>query len=119
MNKSLYLLGLLSVIGLSEASIYAEESKEETSVNVHIATPENGGDTPAPPSAAANFVSSDPENPGNRSNQLQAAFGLAYQPDIFNFTFLFLSTKIESKFLKRIIIFLNLICILGWLFFGG
>lgn len=32
---------------------------------------------------------------------------------------LFLSTKIESKFLKRIIIFLNLICILGWLFFGG
>ncbi len=32
---------------------------------------------------------------------------------------LFLSTKIESKFLKRVIIFLNLICILGWLFFGG
>ncbi len=32
---------------------------------------------------------------------------------------LFLSTKIESKFLKRIIIFLNLICILGWLFLGG
>ncbi|TKN17728.1 hypothetical protein DVW83_07805 [Enterococcus sp. VV15] len=102
MNKSLYLLGLLSLIGLSEASIYAEESKEETSVNVHIATPENGGDTPAPPSAAANFVSSDPENPGNRSNQLQAAFGLAYQPDIFNFGQVVLKEKGEQEIAAKL-----------------
>lgn len=29
------------------------------------------------------------------------------------------SAKIESKWLKRIVIFLNLICIYGWFFFGG
>lgn len=32
---------------------------------------------------------------------------------------LFYSTKIESKGLKGIIIFLNLICIYGWIFFVG
>ena len=102
MNRSLYLLGLLNLIVLNGVSINAEENKEETSLNVHITTSENGGDTPAPPSASSNVASSDPDNPGNRNNQLQSAFGLAYQPDVFNFGQVTLKEKGEQEVFAKL-----------------
>lgn len=102
MNYRLCLLTVISLIGLNGMATYAEEIKEETPLNVQITIPENGGETPAPPSASPNFASSDPDNPGNRNNQLQSAFGLAYQPDVFNFGQVTLKEKGEQEVFAKL-----------------
>lgn len=102
MKKRLYVLTLAMLGVLQSAPTFAEEIKEETTLDVTIAIPVTGGETPAPPSAAGDFTVSDPENPGNKGNNLLSAFGIAYQPDVFNFGRVVLKETGEQEILAKL-----------------
>ena len=102
MKKRVYVLTLAMLGVLQSVPTFSEEIKEETTLGVTIAIPENGGETPAPPSPAGNFTISDPENPGNKGNNVQSAFGIAYQPDVFNFGRVVLKETGEQEILAKL-----------------
>lgn len=102
MKKRLFVLAIVTFGMLASGPAFSEEIKEETTLGVTITIPENGGETPIPPSAAPDFTISDPENPGNKGNNLQSAFGIAYQPDIFNFGQVVLKENGEQEILAKL-----------------
>lgn len=78
------LLGAGSVFAASQSTNASPESAE-TPVQAVLELPENGGTNPTPPTPPTNPSEPDPENPGNKPNNPEGSFGIAYQPDIFNF----------------------------------
>ncbi len=75
------LLGAGSVFAASE-STNATPATAETPVQAVLELPDGGGTNPTPPSPVE---PEEPENPGNKPNDPTGAFGIAYQPNKFEF----------------------------------
>ncbi|PQC21319.1 hypothetical protein CUN37_11560 [Enterococcus faecium] len=78
------LLGAGSVFAASQSTDASPESTE-TPVQAVLELPNGGGTNPIPPTPPTNPDKPDPDNPGNKPNNPDGTFGVAYQPDIFNF----------------------------------
>ncbi|NTR21047.1 WxL domain-containing protein [Enterococcus faecium] len=84
------LLGAGSVFAASQ-DITATPGNTSTNVTATLELPDNGGTNPTPPNPEPN-PEPDPENPGNKPNNPNKAFGVAYQPNIFSIE----STKLNE-----------------------
>ncbi|EGP5172059.1 hypothetical protein A5813_002601 [Enterococcus faecium] len=78
------LLGAGSVFAASE-NIDANPATTSTPVQAVLELPNSGGTNPTPPTPPVDPGNPDPDNPGNVPNDPNGAFGMAYQPDVFNF----------------------------------
>ncbi|EMF0491748.1 TPA: WxL domain-containing protein [Enterococcus faecium] len=78
------LLGSGSVFAASQSTNASPESTD-TPVQAVLELPNGGGSNPTPPTPPTKPDQPDPDNPGNKPNNPNGTFGIAYQPDIFNF----------------------------------
>lgn len=63
----------------------ANPAQTTTEVQANLQIPSGGGDNPEPPSPVDPNKPVDPNNPGNKPNNPNGPFGIAYQPNVFNF----------------------------------
>ncbi|MFS1046762.1 WxL domain-containing protein [Enterococcus faecium] len=93
--KSIRLLGATllastTLLGAGQAfaastSTNADPASTQTPIQATLSLPTNGGTNPTPPSPVDPSHPTDPDNPGNKPNNPGGTFGIAYQPDVFNF----------------------------------
>lgn len=93
--KSIRLLGATllastTLLGAGQAfaattGTQAQPANTQTPIEAELTIPADGGTNPTPPNESPNPGTPDEDNPGNTPNNPAGTFGIAYQPDIFNF----------------------------------
>ncbi|HGW6169570.1 TPA: WxL domain-containing protein [Enterococcus faecalis] len=74
-----------SISAFADSEVEANPASTETPVKVVLELPDNGGENPTPPSTPDDPDKPNPDKPGNKPNNPTGPFGIAYQPDYFNF----------------------------------